>query len=106
MEWWIPFRFPCSPARYRSLACKHLHFHAVFGQLSHGFLGIPKNVVTIIRERDGVSLTRRIFEGEKMRESNDEQKILEEIEDLDSLEVLEAEDLDDSVAFHAFRFRS
>ncbi|MER6039117.1 MULTISPECIES: hypothetical protein [unclassified Streptomyces] len=41
-----------------------------------------------------------------MGESNTDQKILEEIEDLDSLEVLEAEDLDDSVAFHAFRFRS
>ena len=83
-----------------------MSFFAVSGQPFHAFCGFPRDLVTLIPERDGVGLARRIFEGEKMRESNDEQKILEEIEDLDSLEVLEAEDLDDSVAFHAFRFRS
>ncbi|WP_260463143.1 MULTISPECIES: hypothetical protein [Streptomyces] len=41
-----------------------------------------------------------------MGESHNEQTILDEIEDLDSLEVLEAEDLEESVAFHAFRFKS
>ncbi|MER7820553.1 hypothetical protein ACIOWI_25165 [Streptomyces sp. NPDC087659] len=35
-----------------------------------------------------------------------EQTIIEDIESLDSLEVLEAEDLDEGVAFHAFRFRN
>ncbi|GAA2230583.1 hypothetical protein GCM10010232_16140 [Streptomyces amakusaensis] len=39
-----------------------------------------------------------------MGEPTGQENILEEIEDLDSLEVLEAEDLDESVAFHAFRF--
>ncbi len=39
-----------------------------------------------------------------MGESVNEQNLVEDIESLDSLEVLEAEDLDEGVAFHAFRF--
>ncbi|WP_263399214.1 hypothetical protein [Streptomyces venezuelae] len=41
-----------------------------------------------------------------MGESVNEQTIIEDIESLDSLEVLEAEDLDEGVAFHAFRFKN
>ncbi|GGZ39493.1 hypothetical protein GCM10010387_37170 [Streptomyces inusitatus] len=50
-------------------------------------------------------LSRQLpFSGGVMGEPTGQENILEEIEDLDSLEVLEAEDLDESVAFHAFRF--
>jgi hypothetical protein len=41
-----------------------------------------------------------------MGESTNEQILIEDIESLDSLEVLEAEDLDEGVAFHAFRFKN
>lgn len=34
----------------------------------------------------------------------DEQNIVDELDNLDSLEVLEAHDLEEGVAFHAFRF--